>query len=101
MMIVTNYRISMFNFVVDDDILKPQISYISENPPLQYVSLCSMVCLRLYDCVCVLIECISTCGHPESFFPFVQNFLVVGKCIGQDTFECRKVYAENNRYVLT
>ena len=25
---------------------------------------------------------------------FVQNFVVTGKCIGQDTFNCQQVYAD-------
>ena len=34
----TSFRISMFKFIVDHNIKKPKVSFINEDPPLQYVS---------------------------------------------------------------
>lgn len=32
------FRISVFNFIVDETVSTPTISFVSETPPLQYVS---------------------------------------------------------------
>lgn len=75
-------RISMFDFVVDKTVNEPNVTFVSENPFLQYVRSPNILSVIVTN-----IGCIN----------FWQNFKVTGKCIGQDSEECREVYKERKR----
>ena len=75
----------MFHFLINENVNSPTISFVSEDPGLQYVSYCMYI--QYSRCV------FYTVNHKHPFYHY-QNFLVVGKCIGQDNYECKAFYAE-------
>lgn len=67
-------RITIFHFVVEDTQEKPTVTFMGEQPNLQYVS-GRVHCIHSMELI-----------NPSLSFVFLQNFLVTGKCIGQPNY---------------
>ena len=72
----STWRISIFKFIVDHKVETPTVTFISEQPVVQYVSGIDMSAVIYF----------------ESMNFVLQNFEVRGKCIGQESFDCQKYY---------
>ena len=77
---LSHCRITIFHFVVEDTHEKPTVTFMGEQPNLQYVS-GRVQCIHSMELINSYIIYI-----PSLSFVFLQNFLVTGKCIGQPNY---------------
>ena len=68
-------RIAVFNFLINENVHEPTISFVSEDPSLQYVSFFHLCVGRLkqyyepdYHCF-MSLSCTLTCVHVYTEFP--------------------------------